>query len=270
MQKFFPVLLWLGLLLGVYLFRTTRNRSAAQSGTDKANVRTAAQPLLTQVGAQTLLYAHWEEREQFGRGIRTTFYRYAVTFRDRELYILPLQVDKRTRQVKAGQASRLTAAMLGKVAIKTKEANGALRQLALHFYDKEGRTILQLTLDAQHLRKNRWYPLNILQAEELEAFRPFILSLAQQVEAENPGIDALLEAQAKEGIGMVGIIFSALGAFFTLFAPPVGVVMALVGLVIALFGKLRGAKSNKGLIITALCSVWAVFFTWFYINYLFV
>ena len=130
--------------------------------------------------------------------------------------------------------------------------------------------MLQLTVDAQTLRKNRWYPLNILQQEECEALHRFILPLAQRVEAENPGMDALLEAHAKEGFGVIGLIFAALGAFFVLFFPPAGIITALVGLALALWGKLRGAKSNKGLIISVLCFAWTLAFTWIYIKYLFI
>ena len=184
--------------------------------------------------------------------------------------VLPLKVNKRTREIQPGQVIPLTPSALGKIGVRTKEANGALRQLALHFYDKEGRTLLQLTVDAQTLRKNRWYPLNILQQEECEALHRFILPLAQRVEAENPGMDALLEAHAKEGFGVIGLIFAALGAFFVLFFPPAGIITALVGLALALWGKLRGAKSNKGLIISVLCFAWTLAFTWIYIKYLFI
>lgn len=270
MDRFLPLLLWLLVILGVLFVKNSRNHKAAQSGTDKANLRSAAAPLLKELGADHLLYAHWEEREHFGRGFRTTFYRYGLTFQDQTLYVLPLKVNKRTREIQPGQVIPLTPSALGKIGVRTKEANGALRQLALHFYDKEGRTLLQLTVDAQTLRKNRWYPLNILQQEECEALHRFILPLAQRVEAENPGMDALLEAHAKEGFGVIGLIFAALGAFFVLFFPPAGIITALVGLALALWGKLRGAKSNKGLIISVLCFAWTLAFTWIYIKYLFI
>lgn len=270
MDRFLPLLLWLLVILGVLFVKNSRNHKAAQSGTDKANLRSAAAPLLKELGADHLLYAHWEEREHFGRGVRTTFYRYGLTFQDQTLYVLPMKVNKRTREIQPGQVIPLTPSALGKIGVRTKEANGALRQLALHFYDKEGRTLLQLTVDAQTLRKNRWYPLNILQQEECEALHRFILPLAQRVEAENPGMDALLEAHAKEGFGVIGLIFAALGAFFVLFFPPAGIITALVGLALALWGKLRGAKSNKGLIISVLCFAWTLAFTWIYIKYLFI
>ena len=61
MDRFLPLLLWLLVILGVLFVKNSRNHKAAQSGTDKANLRSAAAPLLKELGADHLLYAHWEE-----------------------------------------------------------------------------------------------------------------------------------------------------------------------------------------------------------------
>ncbi len=270
MDKFLSLLIWLLLLLGINLVKISRNRKRLQSGEDKAHVKKAAEPLLEALGTNKVLYAHWEEHEHFGRGTKTTFYRYALTYQDRSLYLLPLQINKRTREIQPGKPIQLKAESLGRIAVTTKEKNGAVSRVELHLYDKEAKTVLQLTVDGTCLRKSRWYPLNILQQEECEAFYQFILPLAQQVEAENPGMDAIMEAHAREGFGVIGLILAALGAFFVLFVFPVGILFALIGLILAVIGKIKGGKSNKGLIISLLCFAWTLGFSWFYINYLFV
>jgi len=262
------MIIWL-VIIGAVVYnlviKKNRNRQMAQSGEDKELVRQAARPLLATDGSGPLLYAHWEETESYGRRVRTTFFRYVVTYRDQALCVAPLHIDKKTRQMQVGQPAVFKLDNLGKVSLKTKEKNGALEHMHLWLGDKQGHMMLQLSVEAENLRKNKWFPVNIAQQEECEAFERFINSLAQRVEAENPGVDAMIKDENNAGLGTVGAGVSIFGVIMAFFFPPAGIVVTLVGLILAVVSKAKGAKSKVPLIISAVCMLLSLGFGWLYL-----
>ena len=263
--------LWLVVVIGGIVYfgfvKKSRNRRDAEGGEDKARVRQALMSVLNGDSGYQLAYAHWEEQESYGRTVRTTYFRYAVAFQNRTILVFPLHIDKKTRQVQAGNPMILSNENLGKVTVKTKEKDGALSRVDAWLGDKQGHSIIHFYVDAENLRKSRWYPVNILQQEECGAFERFITPLAQQVASENPNVDAMLEAEAKEGLGLVGACISIAGALGGICLPPLGAVVCLIGLILALVALKKGAKSKKGLIVSVICIVWIAFFNWFYFTY---
>lgn len=261
-------ILWCAVVLGVIIYfvfiKKSRNRKAAETGEDKERVRQAAGQMLVGVNDYQMAYAHWEEQESYGRTVKTTYYRYAAAFQGGTLWIFPLHIDKKSRQVEAGNPITLTAQNLGKVTVNAKEKNGVISRVEVWLGDKQGHAIAQLYVDSENLRKSRWFPVNILQQQECEAFSRFITSLAQQVASENPGIDAVIAAEASEGYSVIGAGICIAGAIGAIVFPPFGAVLCLVGLILAIVGKSKGAKSKKGLIISIICVVWAAFFNWMY------
>lgn len=264
-----PIVVIIGAIC-LTLVRKSRNRKAAQSGADKELVRRAVRPLPDGMEDSQIAYAHWEEQESYGRSVTTIYYRCAVAFRDQTLSVFPLQIDKKTHSIQAGHPVTLTPENLGKVTVNRKQKNGAISRADVTLYDKQGETIVRIYVDAENLRKTRWYPVNILQQEELEAFERFITPLAGQVAAENPDVEAMMAASSKEGLGIIGAVLSAIGGTSGICFPPVGIVLCLVGLLLSVVGKLRGGKSKIPLIISVLCAVWIAVFCWIYIKYLFV
>lgn len=267
MSYLYSILWWI-LVLGVIIYfvfvKKSRNRKAAETGEDKERVRQAAGQMLVGVNDYQMAYAHWEERESYGRTVKTTYYRYGAAFQGGTLWIFPLHIDKKSRQVQAGSPITLTAQNLGKVTVRTKEKNGVISRVEVWLGDKQGHAIAQLYVDGENLRKSRWFPVNILQQQECEAFARFITALAQQVAGENPGIDAVIAAEASESYGVIGAGLSIGGAIGAFVFPPFGAVLCLIGLILAIVGKSKGAKSKKGLIISIICILWAVFFNWLY------
>lgn len=83
-------------------------------------------------------------------------------------------------------------------------------------------------------------------------------------------MDALIQAESNEGIGVIGAVVSGIGAVFSLFFPPAGLAMCLIGLVMALVSKLKGTTTKKWLLISGACMVFALGFSWFYLKYIFV
>lgn len=266
-------LMWLLIIGGVIVWQVVkrnRNRSAAQSGEDKARVRQALAVQLDGMEDCSLAYAHWEEQESYGRTVRTTFYRYAVAFQSQTMWLFPLKIDKKTHQVQAGKATTLTSENLGKVTVTRKEKNGVLRRVDAWLGDKQGHTIIHFYVDAENLRNSRWYPLNIEQSEECRAFDRFITDLAGQVAGENPGIDAVIDAEAKEGLAMIGAALSGGGVLGGFCFPPLGVILCLIGLIMTILSRGKGSKSKICLIISIVCMVWIAVYCVIYIKYIFV
>lgn len=262
------LLLIILVVAGIYLVKRSNNRKAAESGQDKATLRNAAAVMLPE--GSPVLYAHWEERTHYGRIVRTTYYRYVLTYQGQTLFVAPLQVDKKTRVMQAGRPSGFSPDDLGKVIVHTKQKSGSTERVEVLLCNKQGESVLQFYVDAESLRKTRWYPVNIAQRQECEAFEGFITSLARRVDAENPGVDDLIDARGNESVGVIGAIFSLLGAFFTLFFAPIGLIACLVGLCFAVASKVKGAKGKAPLIIGILCMVWSVGLSWVFVSAYFV
>ncbi len=247
--------------------KKSSNRKAAQTGEDKARVRKAAEPLLSEDGNDQIIYAHWEKHESYGRTTKTTYYRYVVTYRDQMLCIAPLYIDKKTHQMQVARPSVYTPENLGKVTVRTNRKNDAVEHIDLRLADKQGNTVFQLDVDAENLRKNRFFPVNIEQQEECAAFEHFLTALAQRVTAENPGVDDLIKANNYASIGILGAIISAIGAFLAFLFPPIGIALSLPGLLLSVVGKLKGAKGKIPLIISIVCAIWSAVFMWVYLTF---
>lgn len=265
------ILLWAVIIGAVVYFvfiKKSQNRKAAQSGEDKARVKQVIGKLLEGMGDHKVAYAHWEEQESYGRSVKTTYFRYAAAFQGETLLVFPLGIDKKTREVQAGKPMILTPEQLGKVTVQTKERNGALRRVEVWLGDKQGHVITQLYVDAENLRSSRWYPVNIEQQEECEAFARFINALAQTVADQNPGVDALMAAESNQGLGTLGAIVSAIGALGGTFFPPAGVVICAIGLIMCAVSKAKGAKGVKSLVISIICAAWIAVLCWIYVTYM--
>ena len=272
MEYFFSFVLWWVIIAGALVYRfvikKNKNRKAAESGEDMKLVRQAVEPLLRQVGDCKVVYAHREEQSSYGRTVRTTYYRYAVAFQSDTLWVIPLGVDKKAHTVQMGQPITLNPANLGKITVTTKEKDGAVNHVKVWLANKEGHQIEEVVVDAENLRKSKWFPLNIVQDEECEAFHRFITQLAQRVASENPGVDALIEAETNEGLMTFGAIASVIGVVLGFFVAPVGLVICLVGLIMGIVSKARGAKKKAGLIVSIVCFAVMAPFTVFFFKYI--
>lgn len=265
--------LWWAAVIGVIIYyvfvKKSRNRKDAESGADKERVKQAAGQMLVGAGDYGQVYAHWEKQESYGRTVKTTYFRYAAAFQGQTLWIFPLQIDKHTREVRADRPMTLTPQNLGKVTVRVKEKDGVVSRVDAWLGDKQGHDIVELYVDAENLRKNRWFPVNILQQEECGAFLRFITALAQQVAGENPDIDAVIAAEASKSYGTIGAGLSIAGAVGGIIFPPFGAVLGLIGLFLAVVGKKKGDTGKKCLIISIVCAVWLVFFNWMYFAIMF-
>lgn len=268
MGNLVSLVLWV-VIIGAVIYnvfvKKGRNRKAAESGEDRENIRRAVGQMLEE--NIPMVYAHWEERESYGRRVRITYHRYALAFQGETLWIFPLGIDKKTREIQAGRPAVLTLETLGKVTVKSKEKDGVVKRLELWLGDKQGHVIQELTVDAENLRKSRWYPVNVLQQEECEALERFMTALSRQAAAENPGVDDLIKAESNESLGIIGAIVSVIGGVISIFMPPAGMVLCLIGLALSVVSKLRGAKGKAALIICVLCAALSAGLCWMFWKY---
>lgn len=260
MENWMSSILWLvivGAVICYYVVKNSNNRKAAQSGEDKERLRRAVEPLLGGDGNHRILYSHWEEQEYYGRTTRITYYRYAIAYQDQTLYVAPLHIDKKTREIQAGQPTAFTPENLGKVTVNTTQKNGMVKHMDIWLFDKQGQTLSHLYVDAENLQKTRYYPVNIAQWDECAAFDSFMNSFIQRVAAANPDIEDVIKANNKAGaattFGVFGAILSIIGAIAGVFFAPVGIILALIGLILSIVGKVKGAKGVVALVISIVC-----------------
>lgn len=256
MFAFWLVIIAVG--IGFLIVKRNNNRKEALSGIDKERVVNAAKALFGESAGRQTLYAHWEKREHYGRTVKTTFFRYLVTYTDRSICIAPLYIDKNSHQTMPGKPVVYTPENLGKIEVKTRQKDGVVKRIELWFGNKKGQTLAQLYIDAENFRNNRYFPLNIIQQEECAAFERFVSAMAQRVDAENPGVDALIKAYNNDSLSMIGAVVSGIGAAASIFAPPGGLFITIIGLVLSVVSKLRGASDKKStiiLIISIICTV---------------
>ena len=248
-----------GAVICYYVVKRSNNLKAAQSGEDKDRLRRAVEPLLGGDGDYRILYSHWEKSEYYGRTTRITYYRYAIAYQGQTLCVFPLHIDKKTREIQAGQPTVFTPENLGKVKVDTGKKDGEVKYINFWLYDKQGNSLSELNVDAVNLRKTRYFPVNISQKEECAAFESFMNSFIQSVATANPGIEDVIKANNKAGaatsFGIFGAIISIIGAIAGIFFPPAGIILALAGLALSIVGKVKGAKGKAALIISIFCFV---------------
>lgn len=258
---------WASIIAAVvayFAIRKNRNRKEAESGFDKMTLRGAAMPILGEGGNDPMLYAHWEKRESYGRTVRITYFRYVISFKNRVLTVAPLDVNKKTRQMFIAAPNVYSPQNLGKVTVKTKMKGGS-KHIELWLGDKRGHTLQTLYIDGENLRK-RYFPVNIYQREECDAFEDFAQELSQYVAAENPDVDAIIEAEGNEGQGIIGAVISGIGAFFSIFYPPIGIVLCLVGVGMSIKSYVKGNKKPWPIIVSSLCAVVGIAMIMVYIS----
>ncbi|MDE7172115.1 MAG: hypothetical protein K2O11_09630, partial [Oscillospiraceae bacterium] len=255
------------------------NRQIAATGEDLEKVRRAVRNFLPPDAQDAqIVYAHWEDMQQsyeyeedvqyVRRRTRTTYtttyYRYAVAFKGKALWVFLLKIDKNTHDVEIGMPRMLTPERLGKIQVTTKEKNGVIQRVETTLVDKQGGIIVRMCVDAENLNSNKYLPVNILQENECTAFKRFIIPLAHKVEAENPGIDRLIGKKVAGVRSIVSVGLSISGLLLDIFVPISGMGVCLLGLMLAIDGKNRGNPGNKALITSWVCVAISVAHTIFF------
>lgn len=192
-----------------------------------------------------VLYAHWEKQEHYGRTTKTTYYRYVVAYNEQEMYVSPLNLDRKTGQIQLVQPFIFNQENLGKVTVNARQKNGATTHLDIWLGDKQGQKLLELYVDVENLNSNRWFPFNILQQEECDGLEHFLTAFTQRVADVNPDIEDVIKANNNESTSKLGSGLAIAGAIVSILFAPIGLVMALIGLILSIVSKKRALKAKN-------------------------
>ena len=68
-------------------------------------------------------------------------------------------------------------------------------------------------------------------------------------------------------MGILGAVLSGIGAVVGIFMPPAGLVLCLIGLIMSVVSKKRGAKQKVPLVISVLCTALCAGLCWLFLKY---
>lgn len=247
--------IWImGWLVYTFFFKKGANRKKAATGEDLQRVQRAVRDLLPPDAQDAgIAYAHWEDVSHSGRTTRTTYYRYAVAFKGETSWVFPLNIDKMTHEVQAGMPWVLTPEKLGKILVTVSDRNGEVRKVEAWYADKQGDTIVRINVDAENLNSSKYLPMNIRQEQEVMAFERFISPLARKVAAENPQVEELIAQKSAGSLAGIAVGLAIGGFVGGIFFPPLGAILCVVALVLAINAKRKGNSGNKALITSIVC-----------------
>lgn len=246
-QYAFPVLIAILVIWAIYtIVRRQKNLSAAVEGKDMARIRELVSKALPNESGYQVICARHERSTHSGRTTTIYHYTYAVAFDALRMWVIPLGFEKDDIRFQA--PILITDDQLGLVEITEKRKQEQVSHINVKLRDKKGSSPLEFYADAQLLRIDRFHHFNVSQQEELERFSGFISSFAQKVNSENV---ALQERMADEALTVSGKrskilgILSILGCWSSL----VGVILAVIGLIIAPKPKDTGGKPEAGFVL---------------------
>lgn len=223
-----------------------KNKRLAASGEDKARLKSVADRLFAGIADCHPLYGHYEDVQHYGRSTRTTYYRYLLAHDSQRLWIAPL--DFQQGSILPAQPVEITKEYLGKATVDVRTAkDGTPTRVEFVLYGKDGKQIIQACATSENLRESRYYPVNILQEEEVARFSQFMTGFVNEVNQENQEFIADLERQANKNAGKGAMIMAIGGIFIGMLLPPAGVIMGAIAMFMAPskkdnFGKMAASR----------------------------
>lgn len=225
MQDWMYVAIVVAIIAVVFIyshFTTAANKRKAASGEDKARFQEAVRKVMGE-GNYTIAYAHHEDVQYYGRSTKTTYYHYALAFDDTRLWIMPLRFEKEL--ILPDRPVLATSDMLGIISVTEwmNKKTGMVNHVATTLNDKNGKKLVDLTVDAENTKEDRFHHLNLLQDDECAQFYGFISAMSGQVEKDNSELPDRLKAEAnakkaKNAMieAIIGIVLAPIGIGFVL------------------------------------------------------
>lgn len=243
-------ILLVGAILAVCLLYTLikrrKNLSAAQEGGDFVRLKETVAKVLPNESGYKVVCAHYERSEHSGRTTTIYHYTYALAFDATRLWVIPLTFEK--GQTQPQTPFLITSDNVGVAEVSEKRKQEQVTQVQVTLRNKDGEAPLDLYVDAQNLKSDRFHHFNINQQEECEQFANFINSLAQKVTAEN---GELRERMAAEQISSGRKSSKILGILSIAFCwlPLAGIILGVIGLLFAPKPKQTGGKPAAGFLL---------------------
>lgn len=242
-------------------FKGKADLKKAATGEDKARFEEAIRKAMGELmneGNYTIAYSHWEDVEYRGRTTKTTYYHYGLAFGDGKLWIMPLRFEKEL--IMPDKPVLATDEMLGMVNVteyKNKKT-GKVTHVSATLNDKNGKKLVELTVDQQNTKEDRFHHLNMLQDEECEKFYQFISEMSGQVSQENADLPGKLKAEENAKKSKNAKIEAIVGLVLAVLFPFVGLILGLCAIATAPKPKATGGKMELPLILGIAATVLSV------------
>ena len=223
----------IGIVIFIFMqLKEKKNKRLAETGEDKARLKAVADRLFADVPDCRPLYGHYEEVEHYGRSTRTTYYRYLLAHDSQRLWIAPL--DFQQGSILPAQPVEITTGDLGKATIDVRSAkDGTPYRVDFTLYGKDGKQIVQACATAENLRESSYYPVNILQEEEVARFARFMTDFVNEVNQDNQELIAGLEREANKNAGKGAMVMAIGGIVIGILLPIAGIIMGAVAMFMA-------------------------------------
>lgn len=264
MDDYMYAIIFVVVVVGVFLyvhFKGKADLKKAATGEDKARFEDAIRKAMGELmneGDYTIAYSHWEDVEYRGRTKKTTYYHYGLAFGGGRLWIMPLRFEKEL--IMPDKPVLATGEMLGMVNVteyKNKKT-GKVTHVSATLNDKNGKKLVQLTVDQQNTKEDRFHHLNMLQDEECEKFYQFISEMSGKVSQENADLPDKLKAEENAKKSKNARIEAIVGLVFAIIFPFIGIILGLCAIATAPKPKATGGKMELPLILGIAATVLSV------------
>lgn len=244
-------IIFVAIVVAIFLyshFKEKANLKKAANGEDKARFQEAVRKVMGE-GDYMIAYAHWEDVQYYGRTRRTTYYHYALAFDEERLWIMPLRFEKEL--ILPDKPILATSEMLGIVSVSERmnKKTGVVDQVSATLNDKDGKKLVELTVDAVNTREDRFHHLNLLQEDECGQFYGFISAMSGQVQSENEDLPDRLKAEANAKRSKNARIEAIVGLVFAIIFPLIGLILGFCAIATAPKPKANGGKFGVPLIL---------------------
>lgn len=206
----------------------------------------------------TFVYAHYEDVQYYGRSRKTTYYHYGLAFDSERLWIMPLRFEREL--VMPDKPVLATGEMLGLVNVteRVSKKTGKVDFVFATLNDKDGKKLVELTVNAVNTKEDRFHHLNLLQEEECDRFYQFISALAGKVSEENADLPDRLKAEENAKKAKNARIEAIIGLVFAIVFPFIGLILGLCAIATAPKPKATGGKWGLPLILGIVATVLSV------------
>lgn len=237
-------------------FKTNADKKKAATGEDKARFQEAVRKVMGE-GDYTIAYAHYEDVQYRGRSTKTTYYHYALAFDTTRLWIMPLRFEKEL--ILPDQPILVTSEMLGIISVSEvmDKKTGQVNRVATTLNDKDGKKIIDIWVDSENTKEDRFHHLNLLQEDECGQFYGFISSMSGQVAEQNSDLPDRLKAEENAKKSKNAMIEAIIGIVFAIIFPFIGIILGLCAIATAPKPKAVG-KWELSLILGIVATVLSV------------
>lgn len=255
-------LIFVAIVAAVFIyvhFKGKADLKKAADGGDKARFQAAVRKVMGD-GNYTTAYAHWEDVQYYGRRTKTTYYHYALAFDDERLWIMPLRFEKEL--ILPDKPVLATSEMLGIITVneRVSKKTGLVEHVSATLNGKDGKKLVDLSVDAVNTKEDRFHHLNLLQNDECAQFFGFISAMAGQVSQANADLPDKLKAEENAKKSKNALIEAIVGVVLGVIFPFMGLILGFCAIATAPKPKANGGKWGLPLILGIVATAVSVVF----------